>query len=69
MMELVAGAGGMFGQLAVGLAGGMDSQEMNIASKMQAFARTKSTVDSLPDKVRTTIGCLNLIHMFKILNL
>ena len=57
MMDLVAGAGGMFGQLAVGLAGGMDSQGgdqsavMNMAAKMQAMRGTKSTIDSLPDKV------------------
>ena len=56
-MDLVAGAGGMFGQLAVGLAGGMDSQGgdqsavMNMAAKMQAMRGTKSTIDSLPDKV------------------
>ena len=57
MMDMVAGVGGMFGQLAVGLAGGMDAQGdqssvMNISAKMQSMARTKSTIDGLPDKVQ-----------------
>ena len=57
MMDLVAGVGGMMGQLAVGIAGSIDSQGdqsavMNIATKMQSLQKTKSsTVDSLPDKV------------------
>ena len=59
-MELVAGVGGMMSQLAVGIAGSIDLQGdpsavMNIAAKMQALQKTKSTVDSLPDKV-TTFG-------------
>jgi len=55
-MDLVAGGGVLFGQLAVGLAGGMDSHGdqsavMNMAAKMQTMRGTKSTIDSLPDKV------------------
>ena len=56
MMDLVAGVGGMMGQLAVGIAGSIDSQGgqsavMNIAAKMQSLQKTNSTIDSLPDKV------------------
>ena len=54
-MDLVAGAGGMFGQLAVGLAGGIPGEAMpglsNAVSKI-AKVGAKATIDSLPDKVR-----------------
>ena len=55
-MELVAGVGGMFGQLAVGLAGGEPAQTpgLNMAAKLQA-ARQKSDISSLPDKVLHTL--------------
>eukprot|EP00095_Tigriopus_kingsejongensis_P008392 maker-scaffold9_size846264-snap-gene-3.9 protein:Tk08392 transcript:maker-scaffold9_size846264-snap-gene-3.9-mRNA-1 annotation:"f-box lrr-repeat protein 2-like isoformx1" len=51
-MDMVAGAGGIFGQLAVGLAGGMVGEQfipghMRMPQKMS----TKPTIDSLPDKV------------------
>ena len=53
----MAGAGSVLGQLAVGLAGGMDTVGdqsavmMNMAAKLQGASKQKSTVDSLPDKV------------------
>ena len=70
-MDLVAGVGGMMGQLAVGITGSIDSQGdpsavMNIASKMQSLQKTKlSTIDSLPDKV-TIFGCFKSIFHQKI---
>ena len=60
-MDLVAGAGGIFGQLAVGLAGGLTdasaaSQLMPNGIKMAGGkfgpGGAKPTIDSLPDKVR-----------------
>ena len=61
-MDLVAGAGGIFGQLAVGLAGGLTdasaaSQLMPNGIKMAGKfgpGGAKPTIDSLPDKVRKT---------------
>ena len=56
-MDLVAGAGGIFGQLAVGLAGGMMDQSAgglsNGFNKMAGGGKAggKPTIDSLPDKV------------------
>lgn len=51
-MDMVAGAGGMFGQLAVGLAGGfMGDQLIPGNLKMSQKMSTKPTIDSLPDKV------------------
>ena len=58
-MDLVAGAGGIFGQLAVGLAGGItdasvSSQLVPNGIKMAGrfgAAAPKPTIDALPDKV------------------
>ncbi len=54
-MDLVAGAGGMFGQLAVGIAGGSPSAAMPGVDSMTKLAKVgaKATIDSLPDKVRS----------------
>ena len=52
-MDLVAGAGGLFGQLAVGLAGGIPGGENNVIASgmnMAGKLRAKPTIDSLPDK-------------------
>ena len=64
-MDLMAGASGIFGQLAVGLAGGMTdlatSQMIsgipNGLMKIGSLGRSgpKPTIDALPDKV----GCIN----------
>ena len=51
MMDMVAGLGGMMGQLAVGIAGGVNGDTGAVMAKMQGLAKTKSTIDSLPDKV------------------
>ena len=51
MMDVVAGLGGMMGQLAVGIAGGVNGDTGAVMAKMQGLAKTKSTIDSLPDKV------------------
>ena len=54
-MDAVAGAGGMFGQLAVGIAGGPDGATMpgfNSAVNKLGKIGQKPTIDSLPDKVR-----------------
>ena len=53
-MDAVAGAGGMFGQLAVGIAGGPDGATMpgfNSAVNKLGKVGQKPTIDSLPDKV------------------
>ena len=55
-MDAVAGAGGMFGQLAVGIAGGspgggtMPGLDSAMA-KLSKVSGVKPTIDSLPDKV------------------
>ena len=58
-MDAVAGATGMFGQLAVGIAGGIPdnnmSPGMNNAVNKLAKIGQKPTIDSLPDKVRFSI--------------
>merc|ERR1712018_823826 len=41
----------MMGQLAVGIAGGVTGDTGAVMAKMQGLAKTKSTIDSLPDKV------------------
>ena len=51
MMDMVAGLGGMMGQLAVGIAGGVNGDTGAVMAKMQGLTKTKSTIDSLPDKV------------------
>ena len=55
-MDLVAGAGSVFSQLAVGLAGGIAPEATggmaNGLFKMGGRLAPKPTVDSLPDKVR-----------------
>ena len=65
-MELLAGAGGMFGQLAVGLATSPGEQPsagnfnassgkpfgFNMATKLAEAARQKYEFSGLPDKVR-----------------
>ena len=56
-MDLVAGAGGMFGQLAVGIAGGSPGGGAmpgldTAMSKLTKVAGVKPTIDSLPDKVK-----------------
>ena len=59
-MDAVAGAGGMFGQLAVGIAGGVPDGGgtmpgfNNAVNKLNKIGQ-KPTIDSLPDKVSTTI--------------
>ena len=59
-MDMVAGLGGMMGQLAVGIAGGVNGDTGAVMAKMQGLAKTKSTIDSLPDKVI----CKMLCHKF-----
>ena len=55
-MDAVAGAGGMFGQLAVGIAGGVPDGGgtmpgfNNAVNKLNKIGQ-KPTIDSLPDKV------------------
>ena len=56
-MDAVAGAGGAFGQLAVGIAGGIGGSDAgtmpgfsNAANKLGKIGQ-KPTIDSLPDKV------------------
>ena len=49
-MDMMAGVGGMMGQLAVGIAGGDQTGAVMMASKMQMMK--SSNIDSLPDKVR-----------------
>ena len=54
-MDMVAGAGGMFGQLAVGIAGGSPQAGggfEQMTNKMTQKMGAKPTIDSLPDKVR-----------------
>ena len=58
-MEVMAGAGGMMGQLAVGIAGGVPGTsspgfESSAMSKLGKSAGVKPTIDSLPDKVGPT---------------
>ena len=48
-MDMMAGVGGMMGQLAVGIAGGDQTGAVMMASKMQMMK--SSNIDSLPDKV------------------
>ena len=48
-MDVMAGVGGMMGQLAVGIAGGDQTGAVMMASKMQMMKT--SNIDSLPDKV------------------
>ena len=53
-MDMVAGAGGMFGQLAVGIAGGSPQAGGGfdqMTNKMTQKLGAKPTIDSLPDKV------------------
>ena len=55
-MDVVAGAGGMFGQLAVGIAGGSPGNGTmpgldSAMAKLTKVAGAKPTIDSLPDKV------------------
>lgn len=65
-MDLVAGAGGIFGQLAVGLAGGMMDQSSsglsNGFNKMAGKLGGKPTIDSLPDKVSSIVATLIFSH-------
>ena len=55
-MDMVAGAGGMFGQLAVGIAGGSPQSGampgFDQMAKMAPKVGAKPTIDNLPDKVR-----------------
>ena len=63
-MDAVAGAGGMFGQLAVGIAGGPDGATMpgfNSAVNKLGKVGQKPTIDSLPDKVRHSKYLMGLI--------
>ena len=63
-MDAVAGAGGMFGQLAVGIAGGPDGATMpgfNSAVNKLGKVGQKPTIDSLPDKVRHSEFLVGLI--------
>ena len=63
-MDAVAGAGGMFGQLAVGIAGGPDGATMpgfNSAVNKLGKIGQKPTIDSLPDKVRHSEFLVGLI--------
>ena len=50
---MVAGAGGMFGQLAVGIAGGSPQAGggFDQMAKMTQKLGAKPTIDNLPDKV------------------
>ena len=54
-MDMVAGAGGMFGQLAVGIAGGSPQSGampgFDQMAKMAPKVGAKPTIDNLPDKV------------------
>lgn len=52
-MDMVAGAGGMFGQLAVGIAGGSPQAGggFDQMAKMTQKIGAKPTIDNLPDKV------------------
>lgn len=55
-MDLVAGAGGMFGQLAVGITGGVPGATMPGLDNSPAMTKlsklgAKPTIDNLPDKV------------------
>ena len=52
-MDKVAGAGGMFGQLAVGIAGGSPQAGggFDQMTKMTQKLGAKPTIDNLPDKV------------------
>ena len=65
-MDAVAGAGGMFGQLAVGIAGGVPDGGgtmpgfNNAVNKLSKIGQ-KPTIDSLPDKVGTTIILLPIL--------
>ena len=80
-MDLVAGAGGIFGQLAVGLAGGVVSEGLmpngiRMANNKLggggnagggAFGGAKPTLDSLPDKVSQSRRCLmTFINVFSL---
>ena len=53
MMDMVAGLGGMMGQLAVGIASGVTGDTGAVMAKMKGLANTKSTIDNLPDKVNS----------------
>ena len=61
-MDMVAGLGGMMGQLAVGIAGGVNGDTGAVMAKMQGLAKTKSTIDSLPDKVNYEMFCINYLQ-------
>ncbi len=67
-MDMVAGAGGIFGQLAVGLAGGLvpdlSATQLLPNRMMMAKQAPKPTVDSLPDKVRKMFKGLSVIATF-----
>ena len=67
MMDMVAGLGGMMGQLAVGIAGGVNGDTGAVMAKMQGLAKTKSTIDSLPDKVYFIVQYSNNIQIFVLL--
>ena len=70
-MDAVAGAGGMFGQLAVGIAGGVPDGGgtmpgfNNAVNKLNKIGQ-KPTIDSLPDKVCNyySISTNNIILLF-----
>ena len=64
-MDMVAGLGGMMGQLAVGIAGGVNGDTGAVMAKMQGLAKTKSTIDSLPDKVNYKMFCINYLQSNK----
>ena len=64
-MDMVAGLGGMMGQLAVGIAGGVNGDTGAVMAKMQGLAKTKSTIDSLPDKVNYEMFCINYLQSNK----
>ena len=52
-MDVAAGVGGMFGQLAVGLAGGVPGAVPGVDQAMSKMGKmgVKPNIDSLPDKV------------------
>ena len=65
-MDLVAGAGGMMGQLAVGISGpGTASPGYDSAMSKLTKLGSKATIDSLPDKVKScTCQCLTTGQLF-----
>ena len=60
-MDMMAGVGGMMGQLAVGIAGGDQTGAVMMASKMQMMKT--SNIDSLPDKVSLSKISVNKIQI------